>query len=118
MGHPRNWLPIRSARLYVHGSILWRLTIVTLPRRGYPDAVSRSSAASRSAGVEDATAALALAEPRGMRPVVAHCHLGLGKIYRRAGTRKRASEHLTNAATMYREMGMRFWLEQVKAEMR
>src|SRR5262249_50053932 len=27
--------------------------------------------------------ALALAEPRGMRPLVAHCHLGLGKLYRR-----------------------------------
>jgi hypothetical protein len=29
--------------------------------------------------------ALALAEPRGMRPLVAHCHLGLGKLYRRTG---------------------------------
>jgi len=28
-----------------------------------------------------------LAEPRGMRPVVAHCHLGLGKLYRRTGKR-------------------------------
>src|SRR5262249_32119119 len=27
--------------------------------------------------------ALALAEPRGMRPLVAACHLGLGKLYRR-----------------------------------
>src|SRR5262249_7744238 len=27
---------------------------------------------------------LALAEPRGMRPLVAHCHLGLGKLHRRA----------------------------------
>src|SRR5262249_11121520 len=27
--------------------------------------------------------ALAGAEPRGMRPLVAHCHLGLGKLYRR-----------------------------------
>jgi hypothetical protein len=32
--------------------------------------------------------ALALAEPRGMRPLVAHCHLGLGKLYRRIGERK------------------------------
>ena len=31
--------------------------------------------------------ALALAEPRGMRPLVAHCHLGLGKLYRRTGKR-------------------------------
>ena len=29
--------------------------------------------------------ALALAQRHGMRPLVAHCHLGLGKIHRRAG---------------------------------
>ena len=29
--------------------------------------------------------ALALAELHGMRPLVAHCHLGLGKLYRRIG---------------------------------
>ena len=58
--------------------------------------------------------ALALAEPRGMRPLVAHCHLGLGKLYRRTGKREQAHEHLTTAATMYREMDMRFWLEKAE----
>jgi tetratricopeptide (TPR) repeat protein len=53
--------------------------------------------------------ALAMAEPRGMRPLVAHCHLGLGKLYRRLGKREQAQEHLTTAATMYREMDMRFY---------
>src|SRR6266566_3413762 len=47
--------------------------------------------------------ALALAEPRGMRPLVAHCHLGLGNLYRRTGKREQAQEHLTTATTMYRE---------------
>ena len=60
--------------------------------------------------------ALALAEPRGMRPLVAHCHLGLGKLYRRTGKREQAQEHLTTATTMYREMDMRFWLEQAEAD--
>ncbi len=55
--------------------------------------------------------ALALAEPRGMRPLVAHCHLGLGKLYRRTGKRQEAQEHFANATSMYREMDMRFWLE-------
>jgi lipopolysaccharide biosynthesis regulator YciM len=50
-----------------------------------------------------------------MRPLVAHCHLGLGKLYRRTGEREQAREHLTTATTMYREMDMRFWLEQAKA---
>ena len=62
--------------------------------------------------------ALALAEPRGMRPLVAHCHFGLGKLYRRKGKLEQAREHLTPATTMYREMDMRFWLEQAEAEMR
>jgi DNA-binding SARP family transcriptional activator len=60
--------------------------------------------------------ALTLAEPRGMRPVVAHCHLGLGVLYRRIDKRDRASEHFTTARKMYREMDMRFWLEKVQAE--
>jgi uncharacterized protein HemY len=61
--------------------------------------------------------AMELAEQLGMRPLVAHCHLGLGKLYRRTGRREQAHEHLTTATTMYREMDMRFWLEQVEAEL-
>jgi hypothetical protein len=53
-----------------------------------------------------------------MRPLVAHCHLGLGKLHRRTGKREQAQEHLTTATTMYREMDMRFWLEQAEAEIR
>jgi class 3 adenylate cyclase/tetratricopeptide (TPR) repeat protein len=59
--------------------------------------------------------ALALAEPRGMRPLVAHCHLGLGSLDRLSDSREEAREHLTIAATMYREMAMVFWLEQADA---
>jgi tetratricopeptide (TPR) repeat protein len=44
--------------------------------------------------------ALALGEPRGMRPLVAHCHLGLGKLYRRTGQPEQAQEHLTTATTV------------------
>ena len=52
--------------------------------------------------------ALALAEPRSMRPLIAHCHLGLGKLHRRTGQRQDAHEHLGMAAAMYREMDMSF----------
>jgi tetratricopeptide (TPR) repeat protein len=62
--------------------------------------------------------ALALADELGMHPIVAHCHLGLGKLYRRTGKQDLAREHLTIATTMYREMDMRFWLEQAEAELR
>jgi hypothetical protein len=53
-----------------------------------------------------------------MRPLVAHCHLGLGKLYRRTGRREEALEHLTTATTMYREMDMRFWLENAETTMK
>ena len=52
----------------------------------------------------------------GQRPVLAHCHLGLGKLFSRTGKREEAAEHLTSATTMYREMDMRFWLEQAEAD--
>jgi len=62
--------------------------------------------------------ALALADELGMRPLAAHCHLGLGKLYQRTGDRAKAAEHLTTARAMYREMEMRFWLEKADAELR
>ncbi len=62
--------------------------------------------------------ALVLADELGMRPLVAHCHLGLGKLYRRTGERRQAQEHLTTATDMFREMDMRFWLEKAEAELK
>jgi hypothetical protein len=59
--------------------------------------------------------ALTRATDLGMRPLVAHCHLGLGKLHHRAGDRAKAEEHLTAATTMYRDMGMGFWAEQAEA---
>ena len=58
--------------------------------------------------------AMALATELEMRPLVAHCHLGLGQLYREAGKRPEAEHHFTVAATMYREMDMRFWLERAR----
>jgi hypothetical protein len=54
----------------------------------------------------------------GHRVLIAHCHLGLGKLYRHTGRREQAQEHLATATTMYREMDMRFWLEQANTELR
>jgi tetratricopeptide (TPR) repeat protein len=60
--------------------------------------------------------ALAVAAGCGLRPLVAHCHLGLGRLYRRTGQRLQAQEHMITATMMYREMDMRFWLEKAEAE--
>jgi len=62
--------------------------------------------------------ALELAESLRMRPLGAHCHLGLGRLHSRIGKRQEAQDHLTVARTMYREMDMRFWLEQAEAELK
>jgi hypothetical protein len=46
-----------------------------------------------------------------MRPLVAHCHLGLTKLYRRTGDQAKVEEHLAAATAMCREMGVSFWLD-------
>jgi hypothetical protein len=56
-----------------------------------------------------------LATELSMRPELAHCRLGLGKLYRRTGDGVKGQEHLTTAVTMYREMAMGFWLEKAEA---
>jgi hypothetical protein len=53
-----------------------------------------------------------------MRPLVAHCHLGLGRLHAHLGKGTQAKEHLGTAATMYREMAMRSWLRQAEAALR
>jgi hypothetical protein len=50
-----------------------------------------------------------------MRPLVAHCHLGLGKLYRRTGDHAKAHEHLMTASAMYREMDLGFYLALAEA---
>jgi class 3 adenylate cyclase/tetratricopeptide (TPR) repeat protein len=62
-------------------------------------------------------AAMTLASELEMRPLVAHCHFGLGRLYRRTDKREQAREHLTTATTMYGAMGMSFWLEQAQGEL-
>ncbi len=59
--------------------------------------------------------ALTLAEALGMRPLQAHCYLGLGTLYADAGQREKARAELSTAIEMYRSMDMPFWLPQAEA---
>jgi hypothetical protein len=52
-----------------------------------------------------------------MRPIQAHCHLGLGKLYRRTGRFDEARAELQTAVAMLREMGMAFWLPEAEREL-
>jgi tetratricopeptide (TPR) repeat protein len=58
--------------------------------------------------------ALTLAEELGMRPLQAHCHLGLGTLYARSGRGAQARAELTAAIGLYRAMNMTFWLPQAE----
>ena len=59
--------------------------------------------------------ALALAEALGMRPLQAHCHLGLGRLYTKIGQRGQARAELSTAIDLYKAMAMTFWLSQAEA---
>jgi tetratricopeptide (TPR) repeat protein len=59
--------------------------------------------------------ALALADELGMRPLVAHCHLGLGRLYHQTGRVAQARAALTAAIDLYCAMDMTFWLPQAEA---
>jgi tetratricopeptide (TPR) repeat protein len=62
--------------------------------------------------------AMDLAKELRMRPLVAHCHVGLGKLYRHAGNNEKAKTHLVNGVAMMREMKMGLWLERAEAELK
>jgi transcriptional regulator with AAA-type ATPase domain/tetratricopeptide (TPR) repeat protein len=69
--------------------------------------------AGRAAHAETAyREALEAAEALEMRPLTAHCHLGLGRLQARAGRRAEALDHLARAHGLYAEMGMRRWLDE------
>ena len=61
--------------------------------------------------------ALGLAEELGMRPLQAHCHLGLGMLYGRSGRPKDARGELSTAVEMLRQMDMTFWLPRAETEL-
>jgi len=48
--------------------------------------------------------ALTHAEPRGMRPLIAWCHIGVGKLYQRTGKTEQAQEHRAIATRIQGEM--------------
>jgi len=59
--------------------------------------------------------ALALAEELGLRPLQAHCHLGLGTLYAKTGQRELARTELSTAIERYQAMAMTFWLPEAEA---
>jgi hypothetical protein len=50
-----------------------------------------------------------------MRPLQAHCHLGLGTLYAKIDQREQARAELSAAIELYRAMAMTIWLPQAEA---
>ena len=58
--------------------------------------------------------ALTLANELGMRPLQAHCHLGLGTLYAKIAYQEQATDELSIAIELYKTMDMTFWLPQAE----
>ena len=50
-----------------------------------------------------------------MRPLVAHCHRGLGMLYATIGKWVQARTELSTAIDLYHAMEMTFWLPETEA---
>ena len=50
-----------------------------------------------------------------MRPLQAHCHHGLGRLYLQTSRDEQARAALATAIDLYRAMDMAFWLPQAEA---
>ncbi len=71
-----------------------------------------------SVATERFTAAIALAEELGLRPLLARAHLGLGQLHRREGQVREAEAHLATAVVLFSDLGMRTWLDRTEPELR
>jgi tetratricopeptide (TPR) repeat protein len=90
------------------GNQAWALRLLgAIALHGHPPAVALAEAHYRQA--------LTLADELGMRPLVAHCHAGLGTLYTTTGRWEQAHTELTVAIALYRAMEMTFWLLQTEA---
>jgi tetratricopeptide (TPR) repeat protein len=59
--------------------------------------------------------AISLANELEMRPLLAHCHRGLGTLYAKGVQPDPARTELSAAIVLYRAMEMTFWLPQAEA---
>jgi tetratricopeptide (TPR) repeat protein len=79
------------------------------------DIAARDESSEHSQAEAHYRQALALADELGMRPLLAHCHLGLGTLYLKIGRPEQARAELAPAIALYRAMEMTFWLPQAEA---
>ena len=93
-----------------HGNEAWAYHLLG-------ETLAQRSAAKLKAAEAAFQQALEQAESCGMRPLQAHCHLGLGKLYTQRGLEhtSRAHTELAAARALYRSLDMPFWLASAEA---
>jgi tetratricopeptide (TPR) repeat protein len=92
------------------GHEAWSLHLLgDIARRRDPDDVERAQGFYKDA--------MSIAAPRGMRPAVAHCHLGLGELYGRAGRPAESREHLRAASDLFRDLGIASLRERAERQL-
>jgi class 3 adenylate cyclase/tetratricopeptide (TPR) repeat protein len=82
------------------------------------DVAASQQPAQLTTATERYTAAIAIAEELGLRPLLARTHLGLGQLHRRGGRMLEAEEHLATAVVLFSDLGMRAWLDRTEPELR
>ena len=86
-------------------------------RRLLGEVVANRDSAQLETAMSHYQQALTVAKELGMRPLIAHCHLGLGKVLAKTEQIEQARDHLTNASTLFQSMSMQYWLKQVHVDM-
>jgi hypothetical protein len=72
--------------------------------RRHPSSISQAEESYRAASI--------LAHELGMRPLQAHCYLGLGQIHVQSKNARLAQSELGTARELYRAMHMSFWVDK------
>jgi class 3 adenylate cyclase/tetratricopeptide (TPR) repeat protein len=83
-------------------------------RRALGEIAARADPADIDTATDHYEDAIVLSEELGMRPLIAHCHLSLGRLYAETPERQKAVQYLNSAAKLFRKMDMRFWLPQLE----
>ena len=102
---------LELARRYQEkGPEAWALYLLAASQKGSPRA--------QTTHVRDTYLdALRRSEALGMRPLSAHCHLGLGRLYHRRDRDSEAKVELSRAVDLYRQMDMQFFLKQAESDL-
>jgi hypothetical protein len=62
--------------------------------------------------------AIDLAAQLNMKPLLAHCHMGLARYHIKLGEEANARSEIATAAEMYRSLNMNFWLPEAEEILR